>query len=106
QGTRGHEALESGETGDLESSFEERMVGICEAYASRFTIPGAEVLNELRVDTIEGRWGYCDRLVINPDNTVHLFDWKFVRSSRARTTWSASWRTPASPTSGRSRCTS
>ncbi len=80
QGTRGHEALESGETGDLESSFEERMVGICEAYASRFTIPGAEVLNELRVDTIEGRWGYCDRLVINPDDTAHLLDWKFVRS--------------------------
>ena len=41
---------------------------------------GAEVLNELRIDTIEGRWGFCDRLVINPDNTAHLFDWKFVRS--------------------------
>jgi len=80
QGTRGHEALESGDVGDLESSFEERMVSICENYAALHTAAGAEVLNEIKVDTIEGRWGYCDRLVINPDNTAHLFDWKFVRS--------------------------
>lgn len=80
QGTRGHAALESGDSGDLESGFEERMVAMAEEYASRFTELGSETIDEFRVETIEGRWGYCDRLVICADGTAHLFDWKFVRA--------------------------
>lgn len=80
QGTRGHEALDTGDSGDLESGFEERMVALCEAYAAQFVELGAEVHNEFRVETIEGRWGYCDRLIVCPDGEAHLLDWKFVRS--------------------------
>lgn len=80
QGTRGHEALETGDSGDLESGFEERMVALCEAYAQRYTEVGSEVIDEFKVDTIEGRWGYCDRLIINLDGDAHLIDWKFVRA--------------------------
>ena len=80
QGTRGHEALDTGDSAELESGFEEKMVATCEAYAARFVELGAEVHNEIRVDTIEGRWGYTDRLIINVDGTAHLLDWKFVRA--------------------------
>ena len=80
QGTRGHAALDSGDMGELESGFEERMVRLCEEYAARFATVGGKVVNEFRVETIEGRWGYCDRLVINAEGDAHLFDWKFVWS--------------------------
>lgn len=80
QGNRGHQSLETGDRENLESDFEERMVQLCEAYAARFTDLGSTVHDEIRVETIEGRWGYTDRLVINLDGTAHLFDWKFVRS--------------------------
>lgn len=80
QGTRGHEALDSGDSGDLESGFEERMVALCEAYAAQFVELRSEVHNEFRVETIEGRWGYCDRLIVCADGEAHLLDWKFVRS--------------------------
>ena len=80
QGTRGHEALDTGNSDELESSFEERMVAICERYASQFTELGCTVYNEIRVDTIEGRWGYTDRLIVGIDGTAHLLDWKFVRA--------------------------
>jgi hypothetical protein len=80
QGTRGHEALDTGDTGELESDFEARMVSICEAYSAKFVELGSQVYNEFRVDTVEGRWGYCDRLIINADGTAHLLDWKFVRA--------------------------
>lgn len=80
QGSRGHAALESGDSGDLESGFEERMVAMAEEYASRYTELGSTTIDEFKVNTIEGRWGYCDRLVICSDGTAHLFDWKFVRA--------------------------
>jgi len=80
QGNRGHAALESGDSGELESTFEERMVAMAEEYASRFTELGATVIDEFRVETVEGRWGYCDRLIVNVDGTAHLLDWKFVRA--------------------------
>ena len=82
QGIRGHEALESGDSGDLESGFEERMVALCEAYAARLTEIGSEVIDEFRVETIEGRWGYCDRLIVNLDGDAHLVDWKFLRAKQ------------------------
>jgi len=80
QGTRGHAALESGDSGELESGFEERMVAICEHYASQLTELDSSVINEFKVNTIEGRWGYCDRLIVCHDGTAHLLDWKFVRA--------------------------
>jgi hypothetical protein len=80
QGTRGHAALESGDSGELESGFEERMVAMCEQYASQFVELGSTVIDEFKVDTIEGRWCYCDRLVVCADGTAHLLDWKFVRA--------------------------
>jgi hypothetical protein len=80
QGTRGHEALDTGNSDSLESGFEERMVALCEAYAHDLMEFGSTVVNEFRVETTEGRWGYCDRLIVNPDGAAHLLDWKFVRS--------------------------
>lgn len=80
QGNRGHAALESGDSSDLESGFEARMVAMAEEYASRFVELGSTVVDEFRVETIEGRWGYCDRLIVNLDGTAHLMDWKFVRA--------------------------
>lgn len=80
QGNRGHEAMDTGDTGDLESRFEELMVQRCEAYAARFTELGDQVYNEIRLETIEGRWGYTDRLLVHMDNTADLIDWKFVRA--------------------------
>lgn len=80
QGTRGHEALDTGNSDSLESGFEERMVAQCEAYAHQFVELGSTVVNEFRVETTEDRWGYCDRLIVNSDGTAHLLDWKFVRA--------------------------
>lgn len=80
QGNRGHQSLDSGDREDLASDFEERMVQLCEAYAARYTEIGSEIHDEIRVETIEGRWGYTDRLIINLDGQAHLIDWKFVRS--------------------------
>jgi len=56
------------------------MVTICEVYSAKLVELGAQVYNEFRVETIEGRWGFCDRLIINADGTAHLLDWKFVRA--------------------------
>jgi len=79
QGIRGHGALDSGYDGNLESTFEERMVNLCEAYSSKFVKPNSKVYNEIRVETIEGRWGYIDRLIVNGTDAI-LVDWKFVRT--------------------------
>jgi len=81
QGNRGHAALDSGETEDLESTFEQRMVQLCNDYTARLPEAIAQV-EEIKVTTIEGRWGYTDRLRIRKvDPTVaDLLDWKFVRA--------------------------
>ncbi|MFZ9725640.1 MAG: DUF2800 domain-containing protein [Ilumatobacteraceae bacterium] len=80
QGNRGHWALDAGHSDLLESDFEERMVAACERYASQFIQLGTKVYNEVKVDTVEGRWGYTDRLMVHLDGTADLLDWKFVRS--------------------------
>ena len=80
QANRSHGSLDTGDREDLQSDFEERMVQLCEAYAARFTELGSTVYNEVKVDTIEGRWGYTDRLIVNLDGDAHLIDWKFVRA--------------------------
>jgi hypothetical protein len=85
QGNRGHDALDTGDSIELESDFEERMVALCELYASKFTPAGATVVNEFKVTTISGRWGFGDRLIILPRNAAGkvraiYMDWKFVRS--------------------------
>lgn len=80
QGNRGHAALDTGETDDLESTFEQRMVKLCEDYTAKLP-PAAEQHEEIKVNTIEGRWGYTDRLRIRAEDTsvADLLDWKFVR---------------------------
>ena len=84
QGSRGHAALDAGDDGELHSEFEAGMVETCERYAAALP-PASRQLEEMRVETIEGRWGYTDRLRIRADengndsNVADLLDWKFVR---------------------------
>jgi hypothetical protein len=80
QGIRGHDALERDDTGELQSSYEERLVQACDDYCATITPAGWTVLKEQKVDTIEGRWGYFDRLIVSPDGKkAHLVDFKFVK---------------------------
>lgn len=80
QGIRGHDALGRDDTGELQSSYEERLVQACDDYCGTITPAGWTVLKEQRVDTIEGRWGYFDRLILSPDGKkAHLVDFKFVK---------------------------
>jgi hypothetical protein len=78
QGLRGHAALEAEDAGDLESSFEEQMVALCEAYVAGLP-PAIEDLREVRIDTILDRWGYADRVRFRSATVADLIDWKFVR---------------------------
>jgi hypothetical protein len=86
QGTRGHAALEDGDTGDLESGYEDYMVGLCEDYAARQMTPGAIVQEEVKIATVEGRWGYTDRIIFHMEDLVtrtgvaDMIDWKFVKA--------------------------
>jgi hypothetical protein len=95
QGTRGHEALDKGEEADLESGFEERMVKLCQEYSDSLPLHTRE-FQEQRFDTMEGRWGFTDRLRIRAkahtegsvvqefrlydSDEADLLDWKFVKS--------------------------
>lgn len=80
QGIRGHNALEKDDMGDLQSSYEERLTQACEDYCGSITPAGWSVLKEQKVTTLEGRWGYFDRLILSPDNKeAHLVDFKFVK---------------------------
>lgn len=95
QGQRGHDALETGDSGDLESDFEAFMVGWCNDYVDSVlrdqctTLDACEVLDEVQVETIEKRWGYFDRFVIHRNDsgtrsgTADMFDWKFVKVKEA-----------------------
>lgn len=81
QGNRGHAALDTEDTTELESTFEQRMVALCEDYSAR--LPAAVTqFEEIKVTTIEGRWGYTDRLRIRAEDltVADLLDWKFVRA--------------------------
>lgn len=95
QGTRGHEALDSGDDEELESGFEQRMVKLCQDYSDGLPLHTREY-QEQRFDTIEDRWGYTDRLRIRArvategsvtqdfrlydSDEADLLDWKFVKS--------------------------
>ncbi len=81
QGNRGHAALDTEDTSELQSDFEKQMVATCEEYTAK--LPPAKVqVEEIKVSTIEGRWGYTDRLRIREedDTVADLLDWKFVRA--------------------------
>ena len=86
QGLRGHAALENGDDGELESGYEAYMVQMCEDYASRQMTPGAVVHEEVKIKTVEKRWGYTDRLIYHMDDMVTrtgrltMIDWKFVKA--------------------------
>lgn len=91
QGNRGHAALDSGDDEVLESDFEQRMKDLCESYSNQLP-PAFEQLEEIKVHTIDGRWGYTDRLRLrtkdsfeDPSGNRHarvadLLDWKFVKA--------------------------
>lgn len=97
QGIRGHDALEKGDSGELQSDYEGKLVQLCEDYVNALPEAHAD-LKEQRVETIEGRWGYFDRLRfrlegVTPDQvdiesrTIYpgsptiadLVDYKFVK---------------------------
>lgn len=71
QGIRGHDALENADMGELQSSYEEQMVQACEDYCATLP-PAAQELKEVKVNTIEGRWGYFDRLRFRKDSYIPL----------------------------------
>jgi hypothetical protein len=95
QGNRGHAALDSGDDSDLESDFEALMVRRAERYSRSLPLASRE-FQEMRIETIEGRWGYTDRLRIRAkcagslqdlvegswqvadSDEADLLDWKFV----------------------------
>jgi hypothetical protein len=93
QGVRGHEALDTGDTGELDSSFEERLVQMCNDYVGTLP-PAMREEREMKIDTIEGRWGYIDLLRFRAENlepdgllrrqaptVADLVDWKFVKAA-------------------------
>lgn len=86
QGLRGHDALETGNFDELESGFEERMVLLCQAYVDR--LPAGEDFDEIRIETIEGRWGFSDKFRVHSDlitrtGFADLVDYKFVKAKEA-----------------------
>ena len=89
QGNRGHAALDGGDDELLDTDFEQRMKDCCEKYSNSLP-PAEQIFEEIKLNTIEGRWGYTDRLRLreNPvpghgmmyaPDTADLLDWKFVR---------------------------
>jgi hypothetical protein len=80
EGTRCHEALETGDDSQLESEWEERHVATCRDYLK--ILPDCEVeLIEPLIEILAGRtWGYADRVRLNTKenpNRCDLVDWKF-----------------------------
>lgn len=80
QGERGHKALETEDTEDLESNFEERMVALCEDYIARNIPAGYKEEKEVRVETIEARWGYVDLRTFVHHDVAYIVDYKFVKA--------------------------
>jgi hypothetical protein len=85
QGLRGHVALDEGDEGGLQSSFEERLVRLCQRYEEN--LPEAAVeYREIKLVTIERRWGYVDltrirkALLENGRKIADLVDYKFVKA--------------------------
>ena len=79
QGNRGHAALDGGDDELLDTDFEQRMKNCCEKYSNSLP-PASRIFEEIKLTTIEGRWGYTDRLRIRADSdAADLLDWKFVR---------------------------
>lgn len=80
EGTRCHEALETGDDSLLESEWEERHVATCRDYLK--ILPDSEVqLIEPLIEILGGRtWGYADRVHLNTKENptkCDLVDWKF-----------------------------
>lgn len=86
QGLRGHSALETDSHDDLDTDKEHEMVELCEFYVNRLREEAmtertaVTTLKEIRVNTIEGRWGYMDALLLSGSH-ADLVDWKFVRKA-------------------------
>lgn len=84
QGLRGHAALEDAEGLDeLQTQSEEDMVALCEQYVAPIRARSQVELSEIRVNTIEGRWGYIDKLFFSGTH-IDLVDWKFVRKAEPK----------------------
>lgn len=85
QGLRGHTAMEEGNGDELQSEYEAKLVQLCHDYEA--TLPPAHSeLKEVRVETIEGRWGYIDLIRFRDrsplramPNEADMVDYKFVR---------------------------
>lgn len=82
QGIRGHAALEHGDNSELQSNYELSLVQLCEDYVD--ALPEAySDQREPKIITIEGRWGYADRLRFRKESPagleVDIIDYKFVK---------------------------
>lgn len=83
QGIRGHKALERGDNDELHSEHEEKLVQMVRDYEA--TLPSAvREQTETRIETIEGRWGYADKLRFRRRGDprfqeIDLIDYKFVK---------------------------
>lgn len=86
QGLRGHDALEKDDKGGLHTDFERRMVEDVERYLATLE-QDVDVLKEVRIETIEGRWGYVDQVRVHRVHGVDtqytgvadMVDFKFVK---------------------------
>ena len=80
QGTKCHEALETGKKDGLTPEQLE-WVEACEEFAASFFPEGSCTHNEVRLDVLDGIWGFADRIVLDgvgmPAKRAALLDWKF-----------------------------
>jgi len=78
QGTLCHEALDAGDDSKLTTDDQRAWVKMCRQFASMLTTQYPQVFNEVKLDVVDGMWGFADRIQLSKGRTVGaLLDWKF-----------------------------
>lgn len=76
-GTKCHEALDSGDFSGLTEE-ELGLVKKCKDYVGGLLTPQAKQFNELRLDILDGIWGFADLFILHGTGTLgDLVDYKF-----------------------------
>lgn len=75
EGTLCHEALDSGVDDRLTTDEQREWVRMCREYTDS-VIPGAIIRNEVRLEILDGIWGYADQIKVKAPRAA-LIDYKF-----------------------------
>ena len=75
EGTLCHEALDSGDDSKLTTDEQRSWVAMCREFTAE-VLPGAAPHNEVKLDILDGIWGFADLLLVKAPKAA-LIDYKF-----------------------------